>query len=130
MKKIICILLSALLLFSALCVSGCEQTEQSAQKDLEKFNEYSFDYFDTVTTISGYAESREAFDAVADDVLEQLHEYHRLFTIYHRFEGLENLCTVNELVQGQHRTVQVHDQFGFIPRSQGNTQNKLYSTSH
>ena len=102
-------MLSALLLFSALSMSACEQTEQSGQKDLEKFNEYSFDYFDTVTTISGYAESREAFDAVADDVLEQLHEYHRLFTIYHRFEGLENLCTINELVQGQHRTVQVDE---------------------
>jgi thiamine biosynthesis lipoprotein len=34
-------------------------------------------------------------------------EYHRLFTIYHRFEGLENLCTVNELVDGEHRTVTV-----------------------
>lgn len=90
-------------------MSACEQTEQNEQKNLEKFNAYSFDYFDTVTTVSGYAESKEAFDAVANEVLAQLHEYHRLFTIYHRFEGLENLCTVNELVHGQHRTVTVDE---------------------
>ena len=79
----------------------------SCAKPKEKFSEYSFDYFDTVTTITGYAESREKFDAVADDVLAQLGEYHRLYTIYHRFEGLENLCTINELVGGEHRTVTV-----------------------
>lgn len=90
------------LVLSALSLCAC-------QKEPEKFNAYSFDYFDTVTTVSGYAESREAFDTVANDVLAQLHEYHRLFTIYHRFEGLENLCTVNELVDGQHRTVTVDE---------------------
>ena len=90
------------LALSALSLCAC-------QKEPEKFNAYSFDYFDTVTTVSGYAENREAFDAVANDVLAQLHEYHRLFTIYHRFEGLENLCTVNELVDGQHRTVTVDE---------------------
>lgn len=93
----------------ALCLALSAISLCACQKEPEKFNAYSFDYFDTVTTVSGYAESREAFDAVANDVLAQLHEYHRLFTIYHRFEGLENLCTVNELVDGQHRTVTVDE---------------------
>lgn len=93
----------------ALCLALSALSLCACQKEPEKFNAYSFDYFDTVTTVSGYAESREAFDAVANDVLAQLHEYHRLFTIYHRFEGLENLCTVNELVDGQHRTVTVDE---------------------
>ena len=104
MKRAITLLLAALLLASACTLSACEQT---GQEELQKFSTYSFDYFDTVTTISGYAQSKEEFDAVANEVLEQLHEYHRLFTIYHRFEGFENLCTVNELVEGQHRTVKV-----------------------
>ena len=104
MKRIFTLFISLCLLFCALGMSGCEQTEQNG---LEKFSAYSFDYFDTVTTVSGYAENREAFDAVANEVLAALGEYHRLFTIYHRFEGLENLCTVNELVDGQHRTVTV-----------------------
>ena len=34
-------------------------------------------------------------------------EYHRLYTIYHRFDGMENLCTVNALKDGSHRTVTV-----------------------
>lgn len=79
----------------------------SCQKTQDKYSVYSLDLFDTATTITGYAESRETFDAVADEVLAVLTEYHRLFTIYHRFEGLENLCTVNELVDGRHRTVTV-----------------------
>ncbi len=103
MKKIIILLVSLCLLFTGLCFSACEQE----QNKLEKFSAYSFDYFDTVTTVSGYAESKEAFDAVANEVLKELETYHRLFTIYHRFEGLENLCTINELVEGQHRTVTV-----------------------
>jgi thiamine biosynthesis lipoprotein len=99
-SKLLSILLSLTVLLSCAALSSC-------QKPPEKFSEYSFDYFDTVTTITGYAESREAFDEIAQGVLAELGEYHRLFTIYHRFEGLENLCTVNELVDGQHRTVTV-----------------------
>jgi len=77
------------------------------ETNLQKFSAYSFDYFDTVTTVTGYAESQEAFDEIADGILGELGEYHRLFTIYHRFEGLENLCTINELVNEAHRTVTV-----------------------
>jgi thiamine biosynthesis lipoprotein len=99
-SKLLPILLSLTVLLSFAAFTSC-------QKPPEKFSEYSFDYFDTVTTITGYAESREAFDEIAQGVLAELGEYHRLFTIYHRFEGLENLCTINELVDGQHRTVTV-----------------------
>ena len=79
----------------------------TGEPNLQKFSAYSFDYFDTVTTVTGYAESQETFDEIADGILKELGEYHRLFTIYHRFEGLENLCTINELVNGAHRTVTV-----------------------
>ena len=76
-------------------------------KKIEKFSTYSFDYFDTVTSITGYAESQEEFDEVAKGILTELAEYHKLFTIYHRFEGMENLCTINEIKNGAHRTVTV-----------------------
>lgn len=65
------------------------------------------DYFDTVITITGYADNREEFDAIADEMISQLSEYHQLYSIYHRFDGVENLCTINELVNGEHRTVKV-----------------------
>ncbi len=79
----------------------------SCTKEPERFTRYSFDYFDTVTSIVGYAESQAEFDEISGDILAELAEYHRLFTIYHRYDGLENLCTVNELVNGEHRTVTV-----------------------
>ena len=99
--------IKCLAILMALCVlTSCASLSPDIQAP-DKFSAYSFDYFDTVTTVSGYAESKEAFDRIANGVLEELGEYHRLFTIYHRFEGMENLCTVNELVDGAHRTVTV-----------------------
>ena len=65
------------------------------------------DYFDTVITIVGYESTKEEFDKVADEILSQFAEYHSLYSIYHRFEEMENLCTINELVNGVHRTVTV-----------------------
>ncbi len=72
-----------------------------------KFTEYSLDWFDTVTTVTGYETDRETFDGVCAEILSSLGEYHRLYTIYHRFDGMENLCTVNELKDGAHRVVTV-----------------------
>ena len=99
-KASIVLLISTLLL--TLLLSSCNGTPQET-----KFTEYSLDYFDTATTITGYAPDRETFDAICDDIIAQLAEYHKLYTIYHRYEGMENLCTINELENGIHRTVTV-----------------------
>ncbi len=97
MKKIIAVLIALLLCLPA---AGCKQGAQ-------RYTEYSFDYFDTVTTVIGYAESQEEFDGVYQEIKTQLEEYHRLYNIYNRFEGLNNLCTVNEVSNGVHRPVKV-----------------------
>lgn len=99
-KASIVLLISTLLL--TFLLSSCNGTPQET-----KFTEYSLDYFDTATTITGYTPDRETFDAICDDILAQLAEYHKLYTIYHRYEGMENLCTINELENGIHRTVTV-----------------------
>ena len=96
--KLTVLLLACILLLGVL--PSCGQKPQA-------YKAYSLDYFDTATTVTGYAESQEDFDTVSGEILAELGEYHRLYTIYHRFEGLENLCTVNELVDGRHRTVTV-----------------------
>ena len=72
-----------------------------------KYSAYEMNYFDTVITVIGYEETREEFDKVANAILSQFAEYHKLYSIYHRFEDLENLCTVNDLSDGAHRTVTV-----------------------
>jgi len=95
-KRFLCGVLAALFLLSACAVP--QKTKYSTQ---------SFDYFDTVSVISGYEKTEAEFDAVAEEILHQLKEYHQLYTIYHRFDGLENLATVNETVNGVHRTVTV-----------------------
>ena len=99
-KRIISCLIIFFVLLQSMGFGGC-------QTKTEKYSTYSFDYFDTVTTITGYAKSQEEFDGVANGVLAELAEYHKLFTIYHRYDGLENLCTINEIVDGEHRTVTV-----------------------
>lgn len=91
-----------MLLCSSLLLPACKKTPA-----LQKYSDYSFDYFDTVSTITGYAESREAFDEIAKSAFAELQEYHRLYTIYNRYEGLENLRTINDLKDGVHRTVPV-----------------------
>ncbi len=99
-NKILAASLAALLIFTALIIGSCE-------KKAEKYTAYSFDCFDTVTTIIGYADKKEEFDRISGEILDELSEYHRLYDIYSRYEGLENLCTVNELSGGEHRTVSV-----------------------
>lgn len=93
-------LLGLCVLLSSVPLSSCERQKT-------KFTEYSLDYFDTATTITGYEYTKEEFDKISGELLSLLGEYHRLFTIYNRFSGLENLCTINELSDGEHRVVKV-----------------------
>ena len=67
----------------------------SCGREKEKFTAYYFDYFDTATTIVGYAEKREDFDAVCEKIRSELEEYHRLYTIYTRYDGVNNLYAIN-----------------------------------
>ena len=99
-SRIICVLLVICLTLTFL--ASCTQ-----KKEKSKFSANSFEYFDTVSVITGYADNQEEFDEISKRVFEELGEYHRLYSIYHRFDGLENLCTVNDLRDGEHRTVTV-----------------------
>ena len=97
-------LISALLL---ICVLSSSLFFASCNRQKNKYTTHSLDYFDTATTITGYESDPKKFDEVSGEILALLGEYHRLFTIYHRFDGMENLCTINELQNGVHRTVTV-----------------------
>ncbi len=61
----------------------------------EKFSDYSFDYFDTVSMIVGYEKSKEIFDENCKEIKALLEEYHKLYTIYNTYDGVNNLCAVN-----------------------------------
>jgi len=87
--------LSLLLAFCFGVFLPCALLSSCAKKP-SPYSAHSFDYFDTVTTVTGYAEDQEAFDAVSAEIFALLGEYHRLFTVYERYDGLNNLCTLNE----------------------------------
>ena len=82
--------------------SGCE-----AVSGPTKYNAYFFEYFDTVSIITGLAESQEEFDAVCGEIETLLKEYHQLFTIYNQYEGVNNMRTINMVKDGSHEVVQV-----------------------
>lgn len=98
-QRLLSILILFAVLLSSLSFTSCGKPQQ--------FAAYSLDYFDTATTIKGYETDEETFNRISSEALALLEEYHRLFTIYTRYEGLENLCTVNDLADGAHRTVTV-----------------------
>ena len=102
-KRILAVILLMALLSCTSLLSSCNKKEN----EKEKFSSYSFDYFDTVTVITGYEESKEEFDKVSEEILDELRVYHRLFTIYDRYEDLNNICTINTLYNGEHRVVEV-----------------------
>lgn len=89
-----------LLQLVALC--SCSTSTQKT-----KYNAYYFDYFDTSTTITGYTETKEEFDEICKDITIQLEKYHQLFNIYTRYEGINNLVTINDLKNGEHQVVRV-----------------------
>lgn len=52
--------------------------------------------FDTVTTIVGYSDSEESFNAIAQEARALIEEYHRLYDIYNDYEGINNIKTIND----------------------------------
>ena len=89
MKRMICLVLVGLLL------CGCAPQTPTAER---KVYEASFlNLFDTVTVIKGAADSQEEFSEITQSIHDQLQEYHQLFDIYHDYDGINNLKTVNEM---------------------------------
>lgn len=60
-----------------------------------RYTATAFDCFDTVTTFTGYSDSREEFDAVWQRAHELLLSYHVLFDIYNIYDETVNLASVN-----------------------------------
>ena len=83
--------LAALIALCLCALGGC-----AAQVPKEKYQMTWFDLFDTVTMMSGYAESQEAFSQQAEAFHDGMMRYHMLYDIYNDYGGLINLKTVND----------------------------------
>lgn len=69
-------------------VAGCTRSRYQAQ---------FFSSFDTVSQITAYDVSETHFEKQAKTAEEFLLEYHRLYDIYHTYEGINNLKTINDM---------------------------------
>ena len=87
MKKLFCCLLSVALLLGGLV--GCSAREK-------KYEKTWFEWFDTFSTLTVYTDSEETFDTYAALCASYLEDYHELLDIYHDYEGIHNLKTVND----------------------------------
>lgn len=54
-----------------------------------------YDAFDTVCTVYSYRAEDPAFEENATAACDLLHRYHRLLDIYHEYDGVTNLATLN-----------------------------------
>ena len=89
-------LCGALLL--ALTLTAC--TKQDAK--IKPQGKAYFTYFDTVSYVYSYAgDSAETFEAHSAEAAAVLKRYHQLFDIYHEYEDVVNLCTINRQAGGQ-----------------------------
>lgn len=104
MRKIRLISLFLLVTMILSCFVGCDKDKE---KEKLQYKNISYNYFDTVTTIIGFEETQEEFAEVSREALQLLGEYHRLFDIYNEYDGIENLCTINKLYEGEHKVVTV-----------------------
>lgn len=91
-KRVRC---AGILLLAVLLLAGAAAMQQG-NKELNRYEVSFFDSFDTVTTITGYAKSQEEFEEQTKLLQEKLMDYHKLFDIYHTYEGINNLKSIND----------------------------------
>ncbi len=75
-------------------LTGCASDTVEVQK--KQYTATFLNLFDTVTSVTGYADSEEEFQKKAQEIHDNLQIYHQLFDIYHDYEGIANLKTVND----------------------------------
>ena len=85
---------------SLLLLGGCAAGTVPGQGP-RRFEASFLTLFDTVTTIVGYAETEEDFRRTAQQLHDELLEYHQMFDIYHEYAGINNLKTVNDRAGGE-----------------------------
>ena len=98
-----------MLLVCVLVLSGCGAplndlgqnatpvAQVTQQPELKQYSATFLSLFDTVTTVLGKAESEEMFNERANAMRDMLEKYHQLFDIYHTYEGMNNLKTINDM---------------------------------
>lgn len=91
MKKLLSLILAVATILSLALLSSCERKTTKKQ-----FSASDITVFDTQTIILGWENTEEEFNTRSDEILGILKKYHKLYDIYHEYEGINNLKTVND----------------------------------
>lgn len=62
----------------------------------ERYEAQFTDVFDTVTKVIGYAKSQEEFSKQIKELKEQFDAYNQWYDIYHTYDGVNNIKTIND----------------------------------
>lgn len=77
-------------MLTALLFGGCAKSST-----LTRYDQVYLDAFDTVTTIIVYDSDEQHANDTIQRIEAMLAEYHQLYDIYHTYDGINNLATVN-----------------------------------
>ncbi len=88
MKRTVAVFLAAVSLLSLALFSSCTTKKQFSKTDVT--------VFDTQTVILGWETDEKSFGNRADRILERLSLLHSYYDIYHEYDGINNLKTVND----------------------------------
>lgn len=88
-RQMLCIVLA--LLLAAVGLGGCASFSAISPQTVTWL-----DVFNTVSTLTVYGVEADSFQIGAEALHDRLLEYHRLFDIYHSYDGMNNLKTVND----------------------------------
>lgn len=80
----------------AIAACCCSCSGNSAINKKERYSSSFLDLFDTASTVLAYDTDQEAFDTHFQQFHQRLEEYDRLYDIYNSYDGINNLCTLNE----------------------------------
>jgi thiamine biosynthesis lipoprotein len=87
-KKLLLIIISLLILISA-----CSNENNSG------YTKYSYEFlgtFDTVIQIMGYAKNTDEFEVMAEICKDRFIELNKLYDIYHDYDGINNIKSIND----------------------------------
>lgn len=68
----------------------------AGSRNMEQYEASFFDVFDTQTQIIGYASSKREFTKEISAIQEKLQYYNKLYDIYHDYDGINNIKTIND----------------------------------
>ncbi|MEG2316295.1 MAG: FAD:protein FMN transferase [Clostridia bacterium] len=86
--------LLALLALMLLLFTGC--APKAGKAEANRYTASFLDLFDTFSQMILYCDTKEEANALAQDIHDELLNYHQLYDIYNAYENINNLYTVNQ----------------------------------